>query len=429
MLTNFSSSIISGMGISLGCIDTTIDLLNSDPDLYNTEINEIKKNSLDYESLADIKYIKPLTINRPIKPKLSRESIIKKYKLQVISNEKHDNEEIIDLEFTEDTEDFDFSFEDTAPNEAMSKDKNESSPAMYNTNGQELVLEEDSAEDEIDSIELEDEDNEGEDTDDVDNIEVEDEDDIDNIELDNDSDDDSFEDQINNIELEDEDEDTDIDDESDIDNINIDDDDTDINVEDDSNADDFSVDDIDNIDTDEYKDNTLNTERVPESTKSSSANLTNSIDTGSTKAENKEQQANAEIDELKQQIASMEKKLQDINSSKAPNIASDIYDDKLNKAVVDNIDKLTSNAKVEKTQQHNSKPVAYSQYEKYNNMSIEALYTEVSTYMKISGVSRKTVGILTLNEEFGERNIRKLLQKSYLIKFGKGVTTGRWKVG
>ena len=425
MLTNFSSSIISGMGISLGCIDTTIDLLNSDPDLYDTEINEIKKNSLDYESLADIKYIKPLTINRPIKPKLSRESIIKKYKLQVISNEKHDNEEIIDLEFTEDTEDFDFSFEDTAPNEAMSNDKNERSPVISNASMQELIIEEDSAEDEIDSIELEDEDNEGEDTDDVDNIEVEDEDDIDNIELDNDSDDDSFEDQIDNIELEDEDEDTDIDDESDIDNINIDDDDTDINVEDDSNADDFSVDDIDNIDTDEYKDNTLNIERVPESTKSSSANLTNSIDTGSTKAENKEQQANAEIDELKQQIASMEKKLQDINSSKAPNIASDIYDDKLNKAFVDNIDKLTSNAKVEKTQQHNSKPVVCSQYEKYNNMSIEALYTEVSTYMKISGVSRKTVDILTLNEEFGERNIRKLLQKSYLIKFGKGVTTGR----
>jgi len=425
MLTNFSSSIISGMGISLGCIDTTIDLLNSDPDLYDTEINEIKKNSLDYESLADIKYIKPLTINRPIKPKLSRESIIKKYKLQVISNEKHDNEEIIDLEFTEDTEDFDFSFEDPVPNEAMSKDKNESSQAMSNANGQELVLEEDSAEDQICNIEVEDEDNEGEDTDDVDNIEVEDEDDIDNIELDNDSDDDSFEDQIDNIELEDEDEDTDIDDELDIDNINIDDDDTDINEEDDSNADDFSVDDIDNIDIAEDEDNTLNTKSTHENIKSSNVNLTDSINTGSTKAENKEQQANVEIDKLKQQIASMEKKLQDINSSKAQNIASDIYDDKLNKAVVDNIDKLTSTAKAGKTQQYDSKPVVHSQYEKYNNMSIEALYTEVSTYMKISGVSRKTVDIITLNEEFGERNIRKLLQKSYLIKFGKGVTTGR----
>ena len=149
------------------------------------------------------------------------------------------------------------------------------------------------------------------------------------------------------------------------------------------------------------------------------------VDAGSAKAENKEQQTNAEIDELKQQIANMEKKLHDINSSKAPNTASDIYDDKLNKAACDNIDRIASNAKVGKTQQHNKKPVVCSQYEKYDNMSIEALYTEVSTYMKGLGVSRKTVDILTLNEEFGERNIRKLLQKSYLIKFGKGVTTGR----
>ena len=59
MLNNFSSSIISGIGISLGCIDTSIDLLNSDEKLYDAEINEIKKNSLECDSLADIQYVKP----------------------------------------------------------------------------------------------------------------------------------------------------------------------------------------------------------------------------------------------------------------------------------------------------------------------------------------------------------------------------------
>ena len=351
MLNNFSSSIVSGIGVSLGCIDTSIDLLNSDEKLYDAEINEIKKNSLECDSLADIQYVKPLTIKRPIKPKLSRESIIKKYKLQVISNEKHGNEEIIDLGFTDDTDDFDFSFEDTATDEGKVEDKSNGLAAIPNTNWQETVSEDE---------------------------------------------DDSVEDQIDSI---------------DEDDIDIDEDDIDIDEE--------------GIGINKNEDNTLNTESTHENIKSNNVDLAGRVDAGSAKAENKEQQTNAEIDELKQQIANMEKKLHDINSSKAPNTASDIYDDKLNKTACGNIDKITSNTKVGQTQQHNEKPVVCSQYEKYDNMSIEALYTEVSTYMKGLGVSRKTVDILTLNEEFGERNIRKLLQKSYLIKFGKGVTTGR----
>ena len=399
MLNNFSSSIISGIGISLGCIDTSIDLLNSDEKLYDAEINEIKKNSLECNSLADIQYVKPLTIKRPIKPKLSRESIIKKYKLQVISNEKHGNEEIIDLGFTDDTDDFDFSFEDTATDEGKVEDKSKSLAAMSNTNEQELASEDedDSVEDQIDSI-------------DEDDIDI-DEDDID---IDEDEDDSEDEDDIDNIDVDDADEDDidiDEDDSEDEDDIDIDEDGIDIDEED--------------IGINKNEDNTLNTESTHENIKSNNVGSAGRVDAGSAKAENKEQQTNAEIDELKQQIANMEKKLHDINSSKAQNTASDIYDDKLNKTACGNIDKVTSNTKVGQTQQHNEKPVVCSQYEKYNNMSIEALYTEVSTYMKSLGVARKTVDILTLNEEFGERNIRKLLQKSYLIKFGKGVTTGR----
>jgi len=401
MLNNFSSSIISGIGISLGCIDTSIDLLNSDEKLYDAEINEIKKNSLECDSLADIQYVKPLTIKRPIKPKLSRESIIKKYKLQVISNEKHGNEEIIDLGFTDDTDDFDFSFEDTATDEGKVEDKSKSLAAMSNTNEQELASEDedDSVEDQIDSI---DEDDIGIDEDDID------------IDEDEDDSEDEDEDDIDNIDVDDADED----------DIDIDEDDSEDEDDIDIDEDGIGIDEED-IGINKNEDNTLNTESTHENIKSNNIGLAGRVDAGSAKAENKEQQTNAEIDELKQQIANMEKKLHDINSSKAPNTASDIYDDKLNKAACDNIDRIASNAKVGKTQQHNKKPVVCSQYEKYDNMSIEALYTEVSTYMKGLGVSRKTVDILTLNEEFGERNIRKLLQKSYLIKFGKGVTTGR----
>ena len=441
MLNNFSSSIISGIGISLGCIDTSIDLLNSDEKLYDAEINEIKKNSLECDSLADIQYVKPLTIKRPIKPKLSRESIIKKYKLQVISNEKHGNEEIIDLGFTDDTDDFDFSLEDTATDEGKVEDKSKSLAAMSNTNEQELASEDedDSVEDQIDSIDEDDididedeDDSEDEDEDDIDNIDV---DDADEDDIDIDEDDSEDEDDIDIDEDEDDSEDEDDididedeDDSEDEDDIDIDEDEDDSEDEDDIDIDidedGIGIDEED-IGINKNEDNTLNTESTHENIKSNNVGLAGRVDAGSAKAENKEQQTNAEIDELKQQIANMEKKLHDINSSKAPNTASDIYDDKLNKTACGNIDKITSNTKVGQTQQHNKKPVVCSQYEKYDNMSIEALYTEVSTYMKGLGVSRKTVDILTLNEEFGERNIRKLLQKSYLIKFGKGVTTGR----
>ena len=183
MLNNFSSSIISGIGISLGCIDTSIDLLNSDEKLYDAEINEIKKNSLECDSLADIQYVKPLTIKRPIKPKLSRESIIKKYKLQVISNEKHGNEEIIDLGFTDDTDDFDFSFEDTATDEGKVEDKSKSLAAMSNTNEQELASEDedDPVEDQIDSIDEDDIDIDEDEDDSEDEDEDEYEDGLDNI--------------------------------------------------------------------------------------------------------------------------------------------------------------------------------------------------------------------------------------------------------
>ena len=64
-------------------------------------------------------------------------------------------------------------------------------------------------------------------------------------------------------------------------------------------------------------------------------------------------------------------------------------------------------------------------YEEYTNMSIEKLYIIVYNYMLKMGVKKRPVDISALNSKFGEINIKKLIQKSYLIKIGKGVTTGQ----
>ena len=58
-------------------------------------------------------------------------------------------------------------------------------------------------------------------------------------------------------------------------------------------------------------------------------------------------------------------------------------------------------------------------------MSTEALYARVKEKMIEFNVNIKPVDISKLNDIFGPNNIKKLLQKSYLIKVGKGVTTGR----
>jgi hypothetical protein len=62
---------------------------------------------------------------------------------------------------------------------------------------------------------------------------------------------------------------------------------------------------------------------------------------------------------------------------------------------------------------------------RYNEMPVEKLYAEVRSTMTKLGVNKKLVDINTLNEKFGEANIRKLIQKSYLIKIGKNITAAK----
>ena len=58
-------------------------------------------------------------------------------------------------------------------------------------------------------------------------------------------------------------------------------------------------------------------------------------------------------------------------------------------------------------------------------MTTEQLYKYVRQFMIKLGVDKRPVDLSALNTEFGEKNIKKLIIKSYLIKIGKGVTIGR----
>ena len=61
----------------------------------------------------------------------------------------------------------------------------------------------------------------------------------------------------------------------------------------------------------------------------------------------------------------------------------------------------------------------------YTAMKDDELYTHVRKYLKMKEVQRKPVSLAELNQLFGAANIKRLLVKSYLIAFGKGVTIGR----
>ena len=65
-----------------------------------------------------------------------------------------------------------------------------------------------------------------------------------------------------------------------------------------------------------------------------------------------------------------------------------------------------------------------SKFAKYNAMTEKNLYPYVFNFMVKAGVQTKMIDIAVLNARFGENNIKRLIQKSYLIKNGKGVTCG-----
>lgn len=450
MSMNISSSIISGIGISLGGMNTAIDFLYANAEVYEAELNEIKSITIDADDICiDTETPKNVIINKPIKPKISKEGIIKKYSLHILSETKRDNEEVIDVGFVEDIDDFDFSFDDLAPQ--ISEADEEANELLFRLNmaGQELSLgglnevdesEEDILQDMIDDIE--------EDSDNMDNKQNEQLESINENEVDIDfEEDESLDENEDNFDIDDllndidEDDSDNIDEaESDIDSI----DDLDIEEEDEDIEDSDDLSNIDDLDFDDNDDNFIDEEDEQNEENISNDNIeltgdefdidididedidevgnnSNEIDTNNAITNNNETDKDKEIEQLKQQIAAMQKQEHAMEEIPSSNKASNIYDDKVKSDTNDDVDKLIQNAKGASGKQ---KPKIDDRYEKYNNMPADVLFKEVRQYMLSLGVTRRLIDIAPLYEKFGESNIKRLIHKSYLIRTGKGVTTG-----
>jgi len=94
----------------------------------------------------------------------------------------------------------------------------------------------------------------------------------------------------------------------------------------------------------------------------------------------------------------------------------------LQRATLDKERKSANNQ--EQTQVKPKKKKKYT-VEMYSMMPIEKLYSHVKGYFNKSGVKNRLVDIQELNNKFGADNIRKLVDKSYIIKIGKGATIGK----
>lgn len=68
---------------------------------------------------------------------------------------------------------------------------------------------------------------------------------------------------------------------------------------------------------------------------------------------------------------------------------------------------------------------AGKEYEEYVSMDVDSLYKKVKNYMTNMGVGKKLILKKQLEEEFGAKNIKRLIMKSYLISLGNKVTIGR----
>lgn len=68
---------------------------------------------------------------------------------------------------------------------------------------------------------------------------------------------------------------------------------------------------------------------------------------------------------------------------------------------------------------------AVSNQSRYEGMEIETLYKEVKKFMQAHGVEKNAVDKGLIEEEFGVKNIKNLIARSYLIVMRKGVTVGR----
>lgn len=424
--SNFSKNLTSSMGISLGGLEVVTDFLFTNPEFYESDLADVKNNIFG-QNVTKQHY------EKPVKPKKTKEAIMHKFSILQYTPVIQSDEVLESPILVGDDTDFDFDFveenqntvdniEDDSEvleanslmqrlssmnnvNESIIEDADiEIENDEYSNNDidietdDDIEIEEDTTETEDDDFELDDSDFEIEDSD----FEIED----DEIETD---DSDDFEIEDDNTEIEDEG--TFSNDELQI----IDDFENDftpstINSTNNSSNESYEEDEIDLDFEDDITDEDINIDEDVESTKKPTLNNNT----------NDNSHNNEEFKQMQQRFTEMEKQLQELKSGVTKEQASNIKDSVNKVSDTDDIDKLLDSHRKTKSNTNTDK------YERYNLMSIEALYSEVKVYMIKMGVKTRAVELAALNEKFGELNIRKLIQKSYLIKIGsKGVTVGR----
>lgn len=148
---NFSSSLMSGMNLSLGGLEIATDFLYGNTDLYEPDLTEVKT-TISNKPMREI-----IRSNKKVaKPKLSRDAIINKYSL--IKTEKNKSKSIDDTilgaENTQDLivdyeDDFDFSFDDENITDANNKEPIENEEDYLDEDSNILYADENSSEEDL----------------------------------------------------------------------------------------------------------------------------------------------------------------------------------------------------------------------------------------------------------------------------------------
>lgn len=474
---NFSSSIMSGIGISLGGLEIATDFLFANTDFYEPDLTEVKS-TISHKSPSEIK-----PSIKAVRPKVTKESIINKFSL-IPESAAFDSDEVLDS--TEPTmnedSDFDFSFDNidkdnnnNGNNSTTTKETTkteveleedeallQSSLLLSRLSGEgqdmeleELQLDDDLTLDDIDELE---EDEESNDELNIEDLEFDDEEDSEENEIDIDDldfgDDDNEEGEGNEEDIEVEEEDIEIEEEDieieddneelEIDDIEIEDNDDELEIEENEEDEGFTLEDLDTepetqktievasqveskpIISKEKPVQKASEIKVEQSKNNEQASLVNEVKSESVVKERQESSTtskNIDNDETQNRISRLEQELRLLKEQQSTKNTSDLSD---NKNININV-KVEHEGDTEKEVEVIEVPVRRTSnpYERYAELPVEKLYAIVKNYMLKSGVKTQVISLAKLNEKFGEANIKKLVQKGYLIKFKKGVTAGK----
>ena len=428
------------MGISLGGLEIATDYIYGNSDMYEPELSEVK-------AVISNKPMKNKMPNRNIKPKLSVDNILDKFKLVKNSNEKTltGDEEIIEnggMVKTED--DFEFSFEDVEISPCSTDDAEKENE--HSEGEKEEYFEE--------SKEVSDENN----IDDTDDDTDENEEDSDFLEEDEDGAE-SLEDDLNALWGDEDDVEEDTSEQSgsaDTEIIKPEQEETD-DLDEQEETDDLMAelfgDDEGTVepeqstvepeqmgalfnqevvyeDTDEDTDKDKNFMSELEAYEVESEDIPQEAKSTIEKVEIEKQYSDEVVRDLEAQNTYLREQLNKVKNLDNSSKSSENNNKKI-KAESRLIEKQAQAVKIESRPSEklvkaenkvSNEPV---KTDAYSQMNIETLYANVKKFLVSNGVNKGLVSLTTLNQKFGEENIKKLIKKSYLILIGKGVTVGR----